>query len=456
MRVVDRSIINTNSGLYTYFRHNAELAKLLYNAALFRIRQIFTGWDKEKRTANEQEVFTELEILHEKYPAVKVKRVIGYRHLLKLMIATKNPDYYAGLPMQTAEAVVKQVCQDFKNWLAALKDYRQNKDKYTGKPRMPQYKREPVCTYTFTNQDAVLYEQTTGSELKMPLTKIRYRLPHISADSVLKEVKVTPYYGRFILSLTFEAETTKQNSDMPNFASIDFGTDNIAAIVCTDHTSRLYKGGAVLSENQWFAKEKARMTGILTKGKTNTGAFSKQLENKSFHHANFIQDQMHKISRSIIDFCLEHKAGTLVLGVNKNWKQESDMGRVSNQKFVSVPHTKLRQMIEYKAAMAGITVVEQEESYTSKADFIAGDFIPVYGQIDKNTVPVFSGRRIKRGLYKSGNGMIVNADLNGAANILRKAIPAAWEGTKDYSFLATPDVSGFHELNPRKVFRSNG
>lgn len=135
-----------------------------------------------------------------------------------------------------------------------------------------------------------------------------------------------------------------------------------------------------------------------------------------------------------------------MIGVNKLWKQNTNMGKKNNQKFVSIPHYRLRQMIEYKALRAGIDVVEQEESYTSKADVTASDFMPVYGKVKAR--PVFSGRRIERGMYLCRDGYCINADCNGAANILRKAVPDAWKGFKDFHFLATPASRGFHQLNP--------
>ena len=136
--------------------------------------------------------------------------------------------------------------------------------------------------------------------------------------------------------------------------------------------------------------------------------------------------------------------GTLVLGVNKFWKQHSNMGKVNNQKFVSIPHNQLRWMISYKAMTAGITVIEQEESYTSKADITAKDFIPVYG--NETGRPVFSGRRIERGYYLCSLGYCINADCNGAANILRKAFPDIWDKVSDFRFLAMPETIRFHHL----------
>lgn len=457
MYLTDQTILSRNNfkEIYQHVDGYAVLSKNLYNAALFRVRQIFTGFDKENRTANESEVFEEVALLENTYPSVHVRKVISCSHLEKLMRVTNNPDFFAGLPMQTAQAVVKAAVQDFKNWLASLRKYKMDPSCFLGKPKMPGYKKSDRCTYVITNQDAVLYPVTdengafTGMELKLPQIKKRILMPHLSKDARLMEVKVKPYYGRYILSLIVKTEDISINPDIPETAAVDFGTDNIAAIVCTDHSSRIYKGGAVLSYNQWFAKERAKAVSIITKGHEHMHADSNYLRNLSFHHANFNLDQMHKVSTDIIRFCLQHRAGTLVLGVNKQWKQRVGIGKANNQLFVSMPITLLRELITYKAVMHGITVIEQEESYTSKADITAMDYIPIYGIDDEKAD--FSGSRIHRGLYRCANGLIINADCNGAANIMRKAIPDIWNGSTDFAFLAQPEVFGFHELNPQSI-----
>lgn len=445
---VSKIHLHKSDPLFSHLDHFAHLAKCLYNASLFRIRQIFTGWDKdpEQRSANEAEIFAELMRLKKAYPSVHVRRVIGYGHLEKLMRVTANPDFFSGLPMQTAQNIVRQACRDLSNWLKALKDWKAHPEKYLGKPCMPRYKKSEVCTYTFTNQDAVLYPlQESGCELKLPLTGDRLVVRN-AASGRLKEVKVRPWYGEYIVTLTMEVEDVPLRTDLPETAAIDFGTDNIAAFVCTDHTSVIYKGGAVMAQSQWSAKRRAELSGILTRGHEHMHASSAQLKRLSRHHACFIMDQLHKISRDIINRCLEHQAGTLVLGVNRYWKQDVSMGTANNQKFTALPITLLRQMITCKAAMAGIAVIEQEESYTSRADITAMDRIPVYGTDDGDTG--FSGRRICRGLYRCANGMVVNADCMAAANIMRKAFPDIWGNHTDFRFLASPEVSGFHELNP--------
>lgn len=446
---VTQRIISKTDIIYDYCDGLSKKSKLLYNASLFRIRNIFTGYEKEYRTSNESDVFQEVELLQDAYPNIHVRKVISYKHLEKLMRVTENPDFFAGLPMQTAQAIVKQAVTDFHNWLKALKEYGKNPEKFLGKPKMPHYKKDNLSTLTITNQDAVLYAEEVGASLKLPLTKNRVLFSNVSGHSALKEVKIKPYYGRFLLCLTVEGPDREEDSLMPHVCAIDFGTDNFAAIVCDDHSSAVYKGGAVLSNTQWFYKQRAKYVSILTKGHERMHATSSRLKDLSFHHANFTKDQCHKISRSIIDFCLEHQAGTLILGVNPLWKQRAGMGTANNQKFVAMPISILCAMISYKALDAGIKIIEQEESYTSKADLISNDYIPTYGEDDDKAK--FSGTRITRGLYRCADGTILNTDCHAAANIMRKAIPDIWKDTSDYTFLSSPKVYGFHELNPKSI-----
>ena len=465
MYLADTTVLskNKNPEVHERMEQDLLLSKNLYNAALFRIRQVFTGWEKEERTQNEEEVFGELRTMQAAYPKVKVGRVLSYRALDAVMRANNNPDFFAGLPMQTAQRVLKEAVTVFRAWLSSLKEFRRAPERYTGKPCMPKYLKNDRHTFYITNQDAVLYPvyrktdaagrkitdsgapgEYDGMELKLPLMKKRLYLRHIAADSRLKEVQVKPYYGKILLVLVLETEDPPMSREKPYLAGIDFGTDNIAAIVSTDHASRIYKGGAVLSKSRDFHKRKAEAAGIITKGTERKHADSARLRRLSLHHDCFMKDMMHKISTDIVRYCAEHGVGTIVMGVNRGWKQGSDMGKVNNQNFTGVPHDRLRKMIMYKAARKGIRIMEQEESYTSKADITAMDFIPVYGRENGNVE--FSGRRIKRGLYACSAGYSVNADCNGAANILRKAVPDAWEGTGDFRFLATPETAGFKDL----------
>ncbi|TAF86313.1 MAG: transposase, partial [Oscillatoriales cyanobacterium] len=136
---------------------------------------------------------------------------------------------------------------------------------------------------------------------------------------------------------------------------------------------------------------------------------------------------LHHASRQIVNLLASQKIGTLVIGKNVQWKNEINLGKRTNQNFVSIPHARLIEMLKYKAELMGIKVIEQEESYTSKSSFLNLDPIPVYGNIGSQDV-TFSGQRIKRGLYRTSEGRLINADVNGSYNILRKAIPVKAKG----------------------------
>jgi putative transposase len=144
------------------------------------------------------------------------------------------------------------------------------------------------------------------------------------------------------------------------------------------------------------------------------------MERLTTHRTRQIAHYLHTASRRLIDLLVAEGIGTLVIGKNDGWKQEITLGRRTNQNGVSIPHARFVQMLRYKAALVGIRVVLTEESYTSQASFLDGDPLPVYGN---RPVPVFNGRRVKRGLYRATNGRRINADVNGAYNTLRKALP---------------------------------
>ena len=129
---------------------------------------------------------------------------------------------------------------------------------------------------------------------------------------------------------------------------------------------------------------------------------------------------MSKVARKIINYCILNDIGTLVVGYNETFQRNSNIGKANNQTFVNIPYGKLREKLEYLCELNGITYVKQEESYTSKASFWDKDEIPVYND-DNPKVYMFSGIRIHRGMYQCANGKRINADVNGALNILRKS-----------------------------------
>ena len=408
----DRIYVNTQHEMFPYFDTLAHKAKNLYNASLFRIRNAFTAHGKTNVTSNEKEVLDELALLK----GQKTYHVLEYIELERLMRVTQNPDFFSDLPMQSAQATVRHACSDFQNWLAALKRYKQNPALFTGKPRMPGYRKGDITTLTLTNQDAVVY----GDELKLPKTKQRLKIRK-RCNARLQEVKVCPVSGGYDVLLVYQVKepSVKVGS---HSAAVDFGVDNTMAVVTDTGDSIIFKGEYIKSINQHFNKQKAWRISVMSKGSTTIArVWSKKLDQLSAYRTNYIRDCFHKMSRRLMEWCKSHKVGYLVLGSNKFWKQETNMGKCSNQNFVSIPFEMLKSMIESKSNEYGIAVIRQEESYTSKASFLDLDFIPVYSKEEPDKKYRFSGRRTHRGLYKSKSGTLMNADINGAANILRKA-----------------------------------
>ena len=325
MYLVTKTNINPKHELYDYCVAMTALSKNIYNAALFRVRNIFTGFNKDSLSDLEQEVFDEVGLTENTYNC-QIRRVISYNSLEKLMRANNNPDFFAGLPMQSSQAMVRKATTDFKNWLASLKHFKADPTLFLGKPGMPHYIKSDKTTAYITNQDAVY----KNAELKLPLIKKRLPLPNVPENAALKEVKIKPYYNEFIILCTFETPDVPINTKHTHVASIDFGIDNIVALITDEGKSFLYKGGAIKSCNQFYNKRSSELRSIITKGHKNANAKSKQLSVLSRNRDQFINDQMHKISKNVIDICLANNVGTIVLGINKGMKQYSNMGRSNN------------------------------------------------------------------------------------------------------------------------------
>lgn len=433
-----KKLVKKTDDFYEYLDGISRLSKNLYNASLFRIRNNFTARNKEADKLTDFEKQIKKEVENTVLKKGSIGAVINYEKLDKLMRQNNNPDYFAkGLPNQTAQHIEKMACADFKAWLAALRAYKLSPSGFTGRPKMPQYCRSDVKTFKFTNQDAILISEYNKLFLKLPYIKERLHFGKLDiGNGRLKEVNVKPFFGNYLVSLVVEQAVSTKSDEQFNLAGLDIGVDNIAAVAVSNGNSLICKGGIIKAENQWWNKETARLKSILTKQMKTTAVTSKRLANLNMHRYFFMTDKMHKISTCIRDFLVRNNVGILVIGENKYWKQKSRMRHENKQTFVQIPFEILKRDLEYKCLEAGIQVIYQEESYTSKADFLCKDFIPVYD--GKKHDYKFSGLRKKRGLYYSGKGTIVNADLNGAANILRKAYPDAFSKVKNFGFLNNP------------------
>lgn len=440
------------------------LANNVHNAALFRLRQVLSGIGKEVPTSNEQEILDEIKAalpamneIREQENAKKrangkkesvpyemptaEKSLLGFSFLDALLKVSNNPDYFSELPRQTTQAIIKEVRKSIVGYFAALREYKANPAAFVGKPKLPYYRASGgIRGLIFTNQDCKIND----GFLKFPKTQDMLQLgAGVPSGAKLKEVKVKPYYGNsFLVCVVVDDRKipAQHKTETPSrIAAIDFGIDNIIAMANNiGQPGLLIKGGVVKSANQWFNKKKAEIVHGITSGKKTTFCpTSNSLDKLSAWRDGLMRTELHTYAKWIIDKCAEWNIDTLVLGINHDWKQGSSIGHVNNQNFVSIPHAKLRMYLTYLAEEVGIRVVEQEESFTSKASFLDMDVIPVFGEDSAENVK-FSGYRKTRGCYWSKvKKKVVNADLNGAGNILRKAFPNAFDGYIEFKFLET-------------------
>jgi IS605 OrfB family transposase len=235
------------------------------------------------------------------------------------------------------------------------------------------------------------------------------------------QVRLVPKCDSYVIEVIYnEPESTLSNTNF--LASIDLGLDNLVALTSNQpgFIPLLVNGRPLKSLNQFYNKRKAKLQSQL-KGNSKT---SLRIQRLTRWINQKVDNYLHHASRAIINVLTAKQIGTLVIGKNAQWKTEIELGKKNNQNFVSIPHSRLIEMLEYKARLVGITVIVTEESYTSRANFLGLDPIPVYGKTEKE--PVFTGKRIKRGLYKTSTSQLINSDVNAAYNILRKAIPNAF------------------------------
>jgi len=250
--------------------------------------------------------------------------------------------------------------------------------------------------------------------------KVKIPFPKRLEGKKLKQVRIYPRYdARFFEVEYIVQEEQEQLPLAPEKAlAIDLGLDNLASCVDTDGASFIVDGKKLKSVNQLYNKENARLQSI--KDKQGIKGFTSRQARITIKRNNTVRDYLNKSARLIINYCIAKSIGTIVVGSNPGWKKEINLGNKTNQKFVQIPHWSLKQKLRGLCERYGLQYVEQEESYTSKSSFLDNDKLPVYNA-DNPKEHKFSGKRIKRGLYRSKEGLILNADLNGAANILRKS-----------------------------------
>ena len=389
VQLVEKHIVKKNHSYYDMFCEFTHQSKNLYNHANYLVRKEFLETGKWLRD----------------YQLDKLLR--------------QDFDYpdYANMPgAQSAQQTLHLLDANWKSFFKSIKDWSKNKDKYSGKPKLPKYKpKDGQMVLVLTNQQV----KQTGNKLRFPksfggftVTPRCLTLPNFEK---LNQVRIVPCNQVFCVEIVYSVfvdDTVFQ--DNGRVMSIDLGLDNLATIVTnTGLQPILVNGKGLKSHNQYYNKKMAHYQRIAKQmnGKNYTNRLHQLTRKRNFK----IDDALHKISRFIVGVALENDITTIVIGNNKNWKQSISLSRRTNQSFVTIPHQKLIEQIVYKAQLQGIRVIRTEESYTSGTSFLDGES-PVKEFYDKK-------RRIYRGLFRSNQGVFVNADVNAGYQIMKKVFP---------------------------------
>ena len=352
------------------------------------------------------------------------KKYLSYQNNYAVLKTSEN---YKLLNSNMAQQILKEVDGSFKSFFNLLK--KKNKGMYNAKVKLPNYLPKNSFTtlvigFVRLNEDTLVIPYSNS--FKKNHKKISIKIPPILLDKNIKEIRIIPKFNArfFEVQYTYEVQEEQRNLDKTHALAIDFGINNLATCVTSKGKSFIIKsfiidGKKLKSINQWFNKENARLQSIKDKQKYGKKPTLRQKYLYSSRN-NKVNDYMSKTARKIINYCLENNIGSLVCGYNETFQRNSNIGKANNQTFVNIPFGKLREKLEYLCKLYSLRFVEQEESYTSKSSFFDMDILQKF-EVDKPQPYSFLGKRIKRGLYQTSKGYILNADVNGALNILRKS-----------------------------------
>ena len=332
----------------------------------------------------------------------------------------KENDNYKLLQANIAQQTLKDVDEAFKSFFGTIGKVRNT--------RPPHYREKGgLYTLTITGNSISIkdgYLTIPASRTYSNILndhKIKIKFPERLVGKKMKEVKIIPCYGGkfFKIAYCYEVEEENLKLNPENSLAIDIGLENLATCVTNFGTSFIMDGRKIKAINQRWNKRKAYLQAILMKQKQKQ-YFSNLLRRITLKRNNRIDDILKKTARYIINFCIKNDIGNVICGYNPDFKRKIKLGKKTNQNFTQINFGKLRSQLKTLCLRYGMKYIEQEESYTSKASFFDLDEIPIFDAEKPYTVN-FSGKRIKRGLYRAKNGRIINADVNGAANILRKS-----------------------------------
>lgn len=377
---------------YSSIKELCHIAKNLTNQAIYNARQYY---------------FTESEYLNYEKNYALLKRSENYKLLNSNM----------------AQQILKEVDGSFQSFFGLLKLAK--KGKYAFKDcKLPNYL--PKDGYATL---VIGFVRLNGNKLLLPFSNtykkthkpVVITIPPVLLNKKVKEIRIIPKAkARFFeIQYIYEAECIQRNLNPNHALALDLGINNLVTAVSSKGNSFIIDGKKLKSINQWYNKENARLQSIKDRQKYGHRPTNRQ-KSITRDRNNKVNDYMNKTARKIIDYCISNDIGILVVGYNETFQRGSNIGNVNNQTFVTIPYGQLRFKLEYLCKLNGITFVKQEESYTSKSSFWDKDELPIYNDDNPKTY-IFSGKRVHRGMYRCANGICLNADINGALNIMRKS-----------------------------------
>ena len=389
VRQVEKHVIKKSHPYYSMLCEYTHLAKNLYNHANFLVRSEFLKTGKWLQSYDLNELLTQ------------------------------NVDYpdYKNMPAaQSAQQTLHLLDRNWKSFFKAIKDWSKNKDKYSGKPKLPKYKpKDGRMVFILTNQQVRQKDGLLHFPRSFRGFTTKPRCVTLNNFEKINQVRIVPRNQIFCVEIVYSIVIDDASlPDNSRYMSIDLGLDNLATVVTnTGLNPVIVNGKGLKSNNQYYNKTRAYYQSIAKQmnDKFYTNRLYRLTQKRNFK----IEDSLHKISRFIVTSALDNEIHTIVIGNNKDWKQSISLGKRTNQSFVSIPHQKLIEKIIYKARNAGINVILTEESYTSGTSFLDGE-PPKKEFYNKR-------RRMHRGLFVSNQGIRINADVNAAYQIMKKVFP---------------------------------
>ena len=381
MQLAETHQIRPNHKLYSICDELCFKSKNLYNAALFEFRQSY--FDKEADALTWQN--------------------------LNRIFNQNNQFDYRELPSKVSNTVLKKLGNNISSFWSLVK-----KPDYKKKVRLPKYLHKTDGRFIVEfNKQTFSNKRDEDNNLIICKSSLNLKIPTKVENP--QQIRIVPKTGCYLIEVVYEIKENKMKQNQ-RVAAIDLGLNNLATVVTNDGDNPiLISGKKIKSINQYYNKITSKQKSLLP----NNIFTSKSLDRLWLKRNNKISYEIHKITKFLANYFDERDISKVIIGNNTGWKNGINLGKRNNQNFVNIPYSKFINQLTYKCQLLGITVITREESYTSKASFLDYDEMPNYKD---ETKPKFSGRRIKRGLYRSTTRKI-NADVNGAYNIMVKENP---------------------------------